>query len=97
MKKILIIVLVLALIVLVSCEERNPKLRFDDSTALNFSVAPTERFCQDIGMEHKPGNIFQQFSCIDDNGELHAYSMDNNGTHWILGNKSYLMEWSADK
>ncbi len=61
----------------------------------NYSVAPVEQHCKDIGMELLEGNLFMKSGCLDTNGEIHYYAYNYSEGYWIIGNKSYLAEWSS--
>ncbi len=64
----------------------------------NESIAPTERFCNDLGMDIvEYGGWDRMWGCSDEDGEIHNYlSKPNRTTNtWKIGNMTYVMEWSC--
>ena len=69
-----------------------------DSDCFNLSYPPTEKFCNESNMDYKQGSLFDsgdEMKCIDD-GKIHIYQVQAiNTSFWIIGNKSYPMEWTC--
>ncbi len=74
--------------------EKNETFQF--MNASNFShtsIAPFEQFCYEINKSYKHGSAFSDQGCIDANGEIHYYQVKVEIDKWIIGNKSYPVEW----
>ncbi len=96
MKKIIgLIILVITLLSGCNIEDFKFLKSFNHSLCLNVSYAPTEQFCNDINMIFvEYGNLISnEWGCIDDKGEIHSYATANINDEWIIGDRSYDVEW----
>ena len=101
MKKRNLILIGICLLILISgCKGwyTDETLFIGDICSHNVSIAPTERFCEDIDMEFIEYGVGfgKVWGCIDNNGEIHSYATRSiNREYWIVGNKTYDMEWTC--
>ncbi len=92
------VILIGLCMLLVGCKTFDIDENITIGSSWNISSPPVKQFCKDMGGEYTSNNLFVyviSWGCIDKNGEIHSYEITSNNNTWIIGNRSYPIEWSG--